>query len=99
MVEEAVGRVAHRPDHGELVINLGEFRKCLGKVDSRNLGGDGLKSATHIVGHIFLWVPEVEMTWATLKVDHDDTLGFSPARSAGFLFFFGQCLGLKHGAK
>ena len=99
VVEEAVGRVAHRPDHGELVVNLGELRKDLGEVDSRDFGRDGLEGAPNIVGHVFLRVPEIKMAWPALKVDHDDALGFSPAGSAGFLFLFGEGLGLKHSAK
>jgi len=99
VIEKAVGRVAHRPDHRKFIVNLGEIWKNFGKVDPWNFGRDGFEGTPDIVGDIFLRVPEIKMAGAALKVDQDDALRFSPARSAGFLFLFGEGFRLKHRAQ
>ena len=79
VVEEPVGRVAHRSDEGELVGDLSEFRQDFGHLDAGDLGRDGLEDASDVVGDILLGVPEVEMAGPSLEIDHDDALGLTPA--------------------
>ena len=79
VVEQSVGRVAHRADKRELVGNLGKLRQDFGYLDAWSLGCDGLEDASDVIRHIFLWVPQVEMAGPSLKIDHDDALGLTPA--------------------
>ncbi len=84
VVEKAVRGVAHRTDHGELVVHLGEVRKNFREVHPWDFGWDVLEGASDVVGDIFLGVPKVEVTWAALEIDHHDALGLVPACAAGF---------------
>ena len=79
VVEQPVGRVAHRPDERELVGDLRELGQDLGHLDAGHLGGDWLEHASDIVGDVFLGVPEVEMAGPALQVEHDDAFGLTPA--------------------
>ena len=78
VVEESVGGVGHRPDHGDLVVDLGELGEDFGEVDAGDLGGDRLEGGADVVGDVFFGIPEVEVAGAALEVDHDDAFGLSP---------------------
>ena len=85
MVEEAVGRVAHRADHGELVVHFGHLGQDLGKVHAGDFGRNRLERAAHVIGHVFLGVPEIEMAGSALEINHDDIFGLTPTgTAAGF---------------
>ena len=96
VVEEPVGRVAHRPDHGELVVHLSEVRENLRVVDSGDFGRDVFERAPDVIGDVFFWIPEVEVAWSTLEVNHDDALGLVPSCAARFVGF-GVGFIAKHG--
>ena len=81
MIEQTVGRVRHRPDHRELVVHLRQTRQVLGEFDAGNLGRDGFELAFNVVRNVFLGIPQIQVTRATLKIDHDDRLGLAPSRS------------------
>ena len=66
MIEESVGRVAHRTHHREFVVHLGEVRQQLGKIDAGNFRLDRRKHALHIGGRVGFGIPQIEMARATL---------------------------------
>ena len=99
VVEESVRRVAHRTDHGELVVDLGELGQDLGEVRAGNFGGDRLEGTLHIVGNVLLRVPKVEVTGSALQVNHDDALGLAPTGSAAVLFLLSESFGLEERAE
>ena len=80
VVEEAVGGVAHRADHREAVVAVGQQRQILGVLNAGELRGDVLEDTADVVGHVLLRIPQVEMARAPLEVDHDHALGLPPAR-------------------
>ena len=82
VVEEPVGGVAHRADHGELVVHLRHLRDDFGEVGTGDFRRDGLERAADFVGDVFLGIPEVEVRGAALEVNHNDALGFAPAGAA-----------------
>ncbi|MEY5015107.1 MAG: hypothetical protein RIS92_1465 [Verrucomicrobiota bacterium] len=96
VVEETVWRVAHRADHGKLVVHLGKVRQDFRVVDSGDFGRDVFECAPDVIGDVFLGVPEVEVAWSTLEVDHDDALGLVPTCAARFVGF-GVGFIAKHG--
>ena len=81
VIEEPIGRVAHRVDHGELVIHLRQLRQNLRKMMPRHLGRNRFESTAHLVRHILLRVPEIQMARTALKVDHQHMLRLPPART------------------
>ena len=83
VVEQAVGRVVHRPDHREAVVDAGELRQIFRELHPRDLRGDVLEAAPHVVRDVFLRIPEVDMARAPLQVDHHHALGSIPARGCG----------------
>jgi hypothetical protein len=99
VVEEAIGRVAHRIDHGELVIHLRELRQDLCEMMPRNFGWDGLEGTAHLIWHVFFWIPEVEMARPTLKVNHEHMLSLTPACTARSSRVGRSCLGAEHTIK
>ncbi len=52
VIEQAVGRVAHRPDHRELVIDLGQLGQVFRVMNSSQLRRDRLKDALDVIGHV-----------------------------------------------
>ena len=84
VVEKPVGSVRHRSDHRKTVIQLAQFGKVLRKLDPGDLGADWLEDTLHIVRHVLLWVPKIQVAGASLKVDHDDAFCFSPAWATAF---------------
>src|SRR6185436_10262982 len=55
---------------------------------------DRLKATPHVVRHILLRVPEIQVTWTALEINHDHIFSHAPARTAGFFQRLG-CLRLK----
>ena len=85
MVKESVWRVAHRADHGESVVDRAQFREVLRELNARNLGRNWLEDTFDFVRNVFLGIPQIQVAWPTLQVDHDHTFGFVPAgRFASF---------------
>jgi len=82
VVEQAVRRVAHRTDHRESVVHLGELRQDFGEVDAGDFGADVFERAANVLGRTGFWIPEIEVTRSALEVDHDDALGFAPTGTA-----------------
>ena len=82
VVEQADRRVAHRADHRDLVVDLGELRQQLGELDAGHLGVDRLEDAADVVGDVVLGVPQVEVAGAALEVEQDDALGLAEAGAA-----------------
>ena len=102
MIEQAVRRVAHRTDHRELVIHLGELRQQLRELHSRQLRRDVAERTLYVVGNVFLRIPKVDVTRATLEINKDDALGFAPTGTATGCrgrASVGHCLEAKHIAK
>jgi len=87
VVEQADRRIAHRADHRELFVHLGQLRQQFGELDAGQLGVDGLEDALDLVRHAVLGVPQIEVAGTTLEVDEDDALGLAEAGSidAGLL--------------
>ena len=85
VIEQPVGRIAHRPDEGELVGDLRQLGQDLGHLDAGNLGRDRLEHAADVVRNVFLGVPEVEMARTSLQIEHDDALGLAPAGTSARL--------------
>ena len=69
--------------HGETIVELGQSRQILSELDAGDFCGDRLEYALHVVRHILFGIPQVEVTWATLQVDENDTLCFAPTCAAG----------------
>ena len=99
MVEQAVGRVAHRAHHGKLVVYFGQIRQQLGEVYSGQFGFDGLKDGTDVSRRVGLGVPEVKVARAALQVEQDDALGLTPAGTTLYLGFLGLRGHLEHAAE
>ena len=99
VIEETVGRVANRAHHGELVVHLRETRQQLREIDAWNLGFDWLERAAHVVRHVLLGIPKIEVARPSLEVTENDALGLAPAGSALGSLFLGVGLKFKHGAK
>ena len=66
MVKQAVGRVGHRPDHRELVVDFRQVREDFGELDTWNFRIDWLKNRPYVVGNVRFGVPEVEVRRAAL---------------------------------
>ena len=96
VVEQTVGRVAHRADHGHLVVDLGQLGHDLGEVDAGNLGWDRLENRTHIFWCIRFWIPQIKMTRAALQIAEDDVLGLAPAGATHVSGLSGPGLQLEH---
>jgi hypothetical protein len=92
VIEEAVRHIAHRTDHRELVVDLREIGQDFGEIDAGNLRADVRERAADFVRHIFLGIPEIQVTGAALKIDEDDALRLSPAGPT-FDCGFRGCLG------
>ena len=69
MVEQAVGRVAHRAHHGELVVYFGQIWQQLSEVYPGQLRLDGLEDGTDVGRRVGLGIPEVEMARTALQVE------------------------------
>ena len=69
VIEQAVGRVAHRTHHGKFVVHLSQIRQELGEIDPGQLGLDGLKDGADVGRRVGLGVPEVDVAWAALQVE------------------------------
>src|SRR5688572_21018969 len=82
MVEQTIGRVAHRADERQLVGDLREFWHDLREVYTGDLGGNRLKRAFDIVRYVFLRIPKIEVAGTPLQVKQNDTLSLVPAGPA-----------------
>ena len=82
VVEQPVWRVAHRPDHRELVVHPGEVGQQFSELHPRKLRIDRLEHRFDVVWHVGLRVPQVQVAGAALQVDQNDALGFSEPRTA-----------------
>ena len=49
-------------------------------MNARDLGGNGVECAANFVRHILLRIPEIQMRWTALQINHDDTFGLAPPR-------------------
>src|SRR5262249_41428627 len=68
-------RVAHRADHGELVIHLRQLRQNFGELHPRKFRVDRLEDATDVVGNVVLRVPQIEVAGPSLQIDQNYALG------------------------
>jgi len=93
VVEKANRGIAHRPKHGEPVIHLSQFGQKLGKVNARDLGGDGFENAFDIGGDIIFGIPKVQVTGAPLEVNQNNALSLPKTGSA--IIAFGDGVRLK----
>ena len=81
MIEQAVGRIAHRPNHREAVIDLSELRQQFGELHAWQLRINWLEDALHIIRDARFWIPEIQVRGTTLQIAHDDVLGLAPTGS------------------
>ena len=82
VVEQTNRRVAHRTDQRELISLLANLWQRFNEVHSRHFTVDSIKHAANVIRYVVFRIPQIQMTWATLKVKQDDALGFVPARAA-----------------
>ena len=82
VIEQTDRRVAHRTDHRELVVDRRQLRHVLGELNTGQLRVDRLEDTLDVVGHVRLRVPQVQVTRATLQVQHDHVLGLAESGSA-----------------
>ena len=85
--------------HRDLIVHLGQARQDLGEVDAWDPRLDRFKLATHIIRHVLLWIPQVEMARPTLQVAEDDAFGLAPSGAAASIDFLGLRLQLEHTAE
>ena len=97
VIEEPLGGVADGSHHGELVIHLSELGHQLGKINSGDLGLDGLEDASDVIRSIGLGIPQVQVARTALQINHDDALRLAPSRTAFGLGLVG--LQLQHRAQ
>ncbi len=83
MVEQAIGRIAHRANKRVLVRDLRHLGEDLGDVDARHVRVDGLEGASDLLRGVVLRIPEVEVARPALEIHEDHALGLAPAGTAG----------------
>ena len=82
VIEETLWGVTDGSHHSELVIHLSELGHQLGKINSGNLGLDGLEDASDVIRSIGLGIPQVQVARTALQINHDDALRLAPSRSS-----------------
>ena len=87
MIEESIGRVAHRSNGRELVVDLCQAGDDISEINARDFSGDVLEFRPNVVGHRvrFFGIPKVEVTRASLQIYHDNRLRLAPAFSVSKL--------------
>jgi hypothetical protein len=59
VIEQPDRRVAHRPDHGELVVHLRQLGEDFRELHPRQLGVDRLEDAFDIIRDVVLGIPQI----------------------------------------
>src|SRR5262249_51844513 len=90
VIEKPDGRIAHRANHGEFIIDLGQLGQDFGELNARELGVDSFEYATYVVRDIVLGIPEIEVARSALEVEKDDVLRLAEtgrrfSRCSGFI--------------
>ena len=82
MIEKSLRGIAHRPNKCEFVVDLCEPRKVLRELHAGQLRRNRRKGTLHIVRHVFLWIPKVDVARSSLQITEDDALCLAPTRAS-----------------
>ena len=82
VIEQAVGRVAHRADQRGLVERVGHHRHVLADMGAGDLGGNRLEFAADVGRRIGLGIPDIDVARPALQEDHDHGFGAAEAARA-----------------
>ena len=94
VVEQAVGRVAHRTNQRGLVQMLRHHRHVLADPRAGDSGLDRLEVSANVRRRIGLGIPDVDMRRPALQENHHHALGRLPAARAGVFAGQGGGVGL-----